>query len=112
MRIAKAFRRRTSTRAAAYLGLAEAALREGKPVQARAYAHRALLLEALARISDRSSIRCSSWRQTFNGPAESEQALEILHTAAALVEQVPIDGLDAEKRATRARVPARRVRRE
>ncbi len=87
-------------RAAAYLGLAEAALLEDRPVQARAYAHRSLLLGStradIGQIVDSLQLLA----QTFNGSAESDQALEILHTAAALVEQVPIDGLDAEKRAT------------
>ena len=87
-------------RAAAYLGLAEAALLEDRPVQARAYAHRSLLLGStradIGQIVDSLQLLA----QTYNGSAESDQALEILHTATALVEQVPIDGLDAEKRAT------------
>jgi CHAT domain-containing protein len=87
-------------RATAYLGLAEAALLEARPAQARAYAHRSLLLGStradIGQIVDSLQLLA----QTFNGSAESDQALGIVHTAAALVEQVPIDGLDAEKRAT------------
>jgi CHAT domain-containing protein len=87
-------------RAAAYLGLAQAALLEGKVVQAREYAHRSLLLGTtradIGQIIDSLQLLA----QTFKGSAETDQALEILRTAAALVEQVPIDGLDAEKRAT------------
>jgi CHAT domain-containing protein/tetratricopeptide (TPR) repeat protein len=87
-------------RAAAYLGLAQAALLEGKPVEARSYAHRSLLLGStradMGQIVDSLQILA----QTFSAPAETDQALEILHTAAALAERVPIAGLDAEKRAT------------
>ena len=88
------------SRAGAYLGLAQAALLEDQPVQARSYAHRSLLLGStradMGQIVDSLQVLA----QTFNAPTESEQALEILHTAAALAEQVPIAGLDAEKRAT------------
>ncbi len=88
------------SRAAAYLGLAQAALLEGKPLEAREHAHRSLLLGSsradIGQIVDSLQLLA----QTFTGPAESDEALGILHTAAALVEQVPIDGLDAEKRAT------------
>lgn len=87
-------------RAGAYLGLAQAALLEGKPVQAREYAHHSLLLGStradIGQIVDSLQLLA----QTFKGSTERDQALEILRTAAALVEQVPIDGLDAEKRAT------------
>ena len=88
------------TRATAYLELAHAALLEGKLVQARGYAHRSLLLGStradIGQIVDSLQLLA----QTFKGLTESDQAVEILHTAAALVEQVPIAGLDAEKRAT------------
>jgi tetratricopeptide (TPR) repeat protein len=88
------------TRATAYLELAHAALLEGKLVQARGYAHRSLLLGStradIGQIVDSLQLLA----QTFKGSSESAEAVGILHTAAALVEQVPIAGLDAEKRAT------------
>ncbi|MEJ0036405.1 MAG: CHAT domain-containing protein [Gammaproteobacteria bacterium] len=87
-------------RAAAYLGLAQAALIEGKPVQARSYAHRSLLLGSTRADMGQIVDSLQLLAQTFNAPTESDQALDILHTAAALAEQVPISGLDAEKRAT------------
>jgi len=87
-------------RAAAYLGLAQAALLEGKPTQARSYAHRSLLLGSTRADMGQIVDSLQLLAQTFSAPAESDQALEILHTAAALAEQVPVAGLDAEKRAT------------
>jgi CHAT domain-containing protein len=88
------------TRAVAYLELAHAALLEGQPLKARGYAQRSLLLGStradIGQIVDSLQLLA----QTYSGPTESDQALEILRIAAALVEQVPIAGLDAEKRAT------------
>jgi CHAT domain-containing protein len=87
-------------RGLAYLGLAHAALLERKPDQARSYAHRSLLLGStradMGQIVDSLQLIAA----TFSRTEERDQALEILRTAAALAEQVPIAGLDAEKRAT------------
>jgi CHAT domain-containing protein len=88
------------TRATAYLELAQAALLEDKPTQARGYAHRSLLLGSTRADIGQVVDSLQLLAQTFTGAAERDQALDILRTAAALVEQVPIDGLDAEKRAT------------
>ena len=87
-------------RAAAYLGLARAALLERQPDVARGYANRSLLFgftrADMGQIVDSLQLIARS----YSGTPEGEQAISILHAAAALVEQVPIGGLDAEKRAT------------
>jgi CHAT domain-containing protein len=87
-------------RAGAYLGLARAALVEGKPVQARSYAQRSLLLGSTRADMGQIVDSLQLLAQTFAASTESAHALEILHIAAALAERVPIAGLDAEKRAT------------
>ena len=87
-------------RAASYLGLARAALLEGKPVESRAYANRSLLLGSTRADMGQIVDSLELMAQSFNATTEQEQALSILNTAAALAEQVPIAGLDAEKRAT------------
>ena len=87
-------------RAVSYLGLARAALLEGKSVESRAYANRSLLLGSTRADMGQIVDSLELMAQSLHGPAEHEQALSILNTAAALAEQVPIAGLDAEKRAT------------
>jgi CHAT domain-containing protein len=87
-------------RADAYLGLARAALLEGKPVQARSYANQSLLMGSTRADMGQIVDSLQLLARTFSGSTGSAQALAILRTAAALAEQVPIAGLDAEKRAT------------
>ena len=87
-------------RSLAYLGLARAALLEQQPAIARGYASRSLVLgSARADVSQVvDSLRLIA--RSFSGTPQSGQAISILRTAAGLVDQVPIDNLDAEKRAT------------
>ncbi len=98
-------------RSLALLGLARAALLEKQPAVARGYASRSLALGSsrgdVAQVVDALQMLARS----FSDTPEGDQAVSILRTAASLVDQVPIDDLDAEKRATWLATPARGLRR-
>jgi len=87
-------------RSLAYLGLARAELLSKRPDEARVDASRALVLSSaradVAQIVDSLQLMAQSQPENLGNPA----AESILSTAAHLIEQVPIDDLDAEKRAT------------
>ncbi|MEJ1964267.1 MAG: CHAT domain-containing tetratricopeptide repeat protein [Gammaproteobacteria bacterium] len=87
-------------RASVYLGLARAELAQHQPAASREYANRSLLLGStradMGQIVDSLQLMARS----FTDSPESDEAIAILRTAAALAEQVPIGRLDAEKRAT------------
>lgn len=87
-------------RSVAYLGLARAALLSDKPGNARTFAARALTLGAargdLRQVTDALQLTARS----FSAERNSAEAASILRVAADLIEQVPIDDLDAEQRAT------------
>ncbi len=87
-------------RSLAYLGLARSALLENRPMVARDYANRSLALGSaradVGQIVDSLQLMASSYGKS----SERATAESILRTAAGLIEQVPIDDLDAEKRAT------------
>jgi CHAT domain-containing protein len=87
-------------RSLAYLGLARASLLSNRPDEARLQASRALVQSSaradVAQIVDSLQLIAQS-----HPASEGDSAAEsILSTAAHLIEQVPIDDLDAEKRAT------------
>jgi CHAT domain-containing protein/tetratricopeptide (TPR) repeat protein len=87
-------------RSVAYLGLARAALLAGRPAPARNSAARALTLGAargdLRQVTDALQLTA----RTFSAEKDATRAASILRVAADLIEQVPIDDLDAEQRAT------------
>ena len=87
-------------RSLAYIGLARAALQEKRPVAARNYAAHALVLGGaradLGQVVDSLQLMAGS----FSAEHANEAAISILQVAANIVEQVPIDDLDAEQRAT------------
>ncbi|HVY80968.1 MAG TPA: CHAT domain-containing protein [Steroidobacteraceae bacterium] len=87
-------------RSLAYLGLARARLLERKPARARDFAARALTLGAsrgdVRQLADALQLMARS----FEAEGATERAASILHVAVDLIEQVPIDELDAEQRAT------------
>ncbi len=87
-------------RSLAYLGLARAALLEQQPAIARGYASRSLVLGSARADVSQVVDSLQLMARSFSGTPQSEQAISILLTAAGLVDQVPIDDLDAEKRAT------------
>ena len=87
-------------RSVAYLGLARAALMQRQPTIARGYASRSLVLGSTRADVGQVVDSLQLIARSFGGASDGAQAVAILHTAAGLVEQVPIGGLDAEKRAT------------
>jgi CHAT domain-containing protein len=87
-------------RSEAYLGLARAALMAGQRAAAREYANRSLLLSSARADVGQVVDSLELMARSFSGTTDSEQAIAILHAATGLVEQVPIGGLDAAKRAT------------
>jgi CHAT domain-containing protein len=87
-------------RSYAYLGLARAALVENQPAVARGYANRSLVLGSARADIGQVVEALQLMARSFSGAPEAEQAISILRTAASLIDQVPIDDLDAEKRAT------------
>src|SRR5262249_15575884 len=80
--------------------LARTALLANRPTQARGAALRALTLGSargdLRQVTDALHLLASS----FSALHATEEATSILNVAANLIEQVPIDDLDAEQRAT------------
>jgi CHAT domain-containing protein/tetratricopeptide (TPR) repeat protein len=87
-------------RSLAYLGLARSALLENRPAQARDFATRALTLGA-SRGDLRQITDALQWiARSYSAEHATERAASILNVAIALIEQVPIDDLDAEQRAT------------
>jgi CHAT domain-containing protein/tetratricopeptide (TPR) repeat protein len=87
-------------RSVAYLGLARAALLENHPAKARDFATHALRLGA-TRGDLRQVTDALQWMaRSFSAEQSPDQAASILNVAMALIEQVPIDDLDAEQRAT------------
>ena len=87
-------------RSLAYLGLARAALMENQLAVARGYASRSLVLGSARADVNQIVESLQLMARSYSTTPGSEQAIAILHTAADLVDQVPIDNLDAEKRAT------------
>jgi CHAT domain-containing protein len=87
-------------RSLAYLGLARAALMEKQVAVARGYASRSLVLGSARADVNQIVESLQLMARSYSTTPDSEQAISILHTAADLVDQVPIDDLDAEKRAT------------
>jgi CHAT domain-containing protein/tetratricopeptide (TPR) repeat protein len=87
-------------RSLAYIGLARAALLDNRLTDARTYAARALVLggsrAALGQVVEALQLIARS----FSAQQATEPAVEILQVAANMIEQVPIDDLDAEQRAT------------
>ncbi len=87
-------------RSRAYIGLARAALLDNRPAEARALAARALKLGG-SRADLGQVVESLQWMaRGFRAEQANESAVTVLRTAAALMEQVPIDELDAEQRAT------------
>ncbi len=87
-------------RSLAYLGLARSALLEHHPAQARGFAMRALALGA-SRGDLRQVAGALQWlAESYSAEQAPERAASILNVATALIEQVPIDDLDVEQRAT------------
>jgi CHAT domain-containing protein len=87
-------------RGIAYLGLARSALELGQAEAARDAAHRALRMSSAR--ADVSQI-VASLQLLAAGARESndtDEAIQTLRAAVRLIEQVPIDELDGEKRAT------------
>ena len=87
-------------RSLAYIGLARAALLGDRPAEARRYAAHALVLGGaradLGQVVDSLQLMARS----YSAQQASAPAVSILQVAASLIEQVPIDDLDAEQRAT------------
>jgi len=87
-------------RSLAYLGLARASLLANEPVRARDFAARALTLGAsrgdVRQVADALQLTARS----FKAEQAIERAAATLNVAVDLIEQVPIDELDAEQRAT------------
>ena len=93
-------------------GLRAAALLAKKPVAARNYARASAGTRSVPRRSAAGAwTRCSSWHAASVPSAHTERAASILRGAASLIEQVPIDELDAEQRATWLATQHARVRR-
>jgi CHAT domain-containing protein/tetratricopeptide (TPR) repeat protein len=87
-------------RSLAYIGLARAALLENRPSEARRYAARALVLGSARADVGQIVDSLQLMARGFSADKASDPAISILRTAAGLIEQVPIDDLDAEQRAT------------
>jgi CHAT domain-containing protein/tetratricopeptide (TPR) repeat protein len=87
-------------RTLAYIGLARAALLDNRLSDARTYAARALVLggarAALGQVVESLQLIARS----YSAQQATEPAVDILQVAANIIEQVPIDDLDAEQRAT------------
>jgi len=87
-------------RALAYLGLARASLLEHQSTAALGYSTRALMLSTaradVGQVVDALQVLAMSLRAA----GDRQRAQQTLHTAVNLIEQVPIDDLDAETRAT------------
>jgi len=87
-------------RSLAWLGLARSALRAQQPAQARKLAERVLALGAsrgdLRQVTNALQLIALS----YSAERQTERAASILRVATDLIEQVPIDELDAEQRAT------------
>ena len=87
-------------RSLAYIGLARAALLDKRLPDARAYAARTLILggsrAALGQVVESLQLIARS----FSAQQATDTAVAILQVAANIIEQVPIDDLDAEQRAT------------
>ena len=88
------------SRTVAYIGLARAALLAGRAGQARRYGMRALgggiSRGDIGDVVGALRVLAASLEQS----GERADAIETLRTAALIIEQVPIDDLDAETRAT------------
>jgi CHAT domain-containing protein len=86
-------------RSLAYLGLARASLMANQPAHARELAAQALTLGAsrgdVRQVADALQLTARS----FNAEHATDRAAAILNVAVDLIEQVPIDELDAEQRA-------------
>ena len=87
-------------RSVAYLGRARAALLTNRPAQARDFAANALTLGASRGDLKQVTESLLSMARSFRAEKATAQAASILRVAADLIEQVPIDDLDAEQRAT------------
>lgn len=87
-------------RSLAHIGLARASLLANQPSAARDHARQALALGGaradLGQVVDSLQLMARSYTQEN----ATDQALSLLRVAANLIEQVPIDDLDAEQRAT------------
>jgi CHAT domain-containing protein len=87
-------------RSLAYLGLARASLMANQPARARELAAQALTLGAsrgdVRQVADALQLTARS----FTAQHATDRAAAILNVAVDLIEQVPIDELDAEQRAT------------
>jgi CHAT domain-containing protein len=87
-------------RSLAYIGLARSALLEKRQAAARDYASRALVLGSaradLGQVVDSLQLLARS----VGTGGENDAAVSILRSAVGLIEQVPIDDLDTEQRAT------------
>jgi len=84
----------------AYIGLARASLLSGRSDEARRYSMQALLLGSaradIGQVVGALDVLAMSLRQA----GEQAGAIDTLRTAVNLIEQAPIDDLDAETRAT------------
>jgi CHAT domain-containing protein len=84
----------------AYLGLAEASLLAHQPGEALRYSAHTLMLAStradVGQVVDALQVLAMSLREA----GERQRALQTLRAAVNLIEQVPIDDLDAETRAT------------
>ncbi|MBX5463429.1 MAG: CHAT domain-containing protein [Steroidobacteraceae bacterium] len=87
-------------RSLAYVGLARAALLAGKPEKVRQYARRSLALGSARADVSQVVESLQLMARSFGDESGNDIAIGILRTAAGLIEQVPIDDLDAEQRAT------------
>ena len=87
-------------REVSYLGLARAALLAGQPAEARRNSTRALLLGSARADVGQVIGALQVLALGLEEAGDRTDAIEILRTAANLIEQVPLDDLDAETRAT------------
>lgn len=87
-------------RSLSYLGLARSALLAGEPEIARQHARRSLALGSARADVGQVVEALELMARSFDDAHENETAIAILQTAAGLIEQVPIDELNAEQRAT------------
>ena len=87
-------------RSLAYVGLARAALLAGESEKVRQYARRSLALGSARADVSQVVESLELMARSFGDDSGNDTAIGILRTAAGLIEQVPIDDLDAEQRAT------------
>ncbi|MEP7245045.1 MAG: CHAT domain-containing protein [Gammaproteobacteria bacterium] len=87
-------------RSLAYIGLARSALLENQPAIARRYAARALALGSARADLGQVVEALQLMARSYSAQKSDAPAVSILRIAADLIEQVPIDDLDAEQRAT------------